>query len=77
MLMRTLAPIGLAFGLATTTAALANQPTKKTEAKPAAKSTTPAERGRDWTKIDTNRDGLISPEEMETWLAANPGPARK
>lgn len=77
MLMRTLAPIGLAFGLATTTAAWANQPAKKTtEAKPPAASAS-AERGRDWSKIDTNRDGLISPEEMETWLAANPGPAKK
>jgi len=34
-------------------------------------------KGRDWTKIDTNKDGYIQPEEMEKWLAANPGPAKK
>ncbi|EHR69443.1 hypothetical protein BurJ1DRAFT_0561 [Burkholderiales bacterium JOSHI_001] len=29
---------------------------------------------RDWSKIDLNKDNLISPEEMEKWLAENPGP---
>lgn len=29
---------------------------------------------RDWAEIDTNKDGLISPEEMERYLAAKPGP---
>jgi hypothetical protein len=79
MLMRTLAPIGLAFGLATTTAAWANEPAKKTGAASTKPAAAPAstERGRDWSKIDTNRDNLISPEEMEAWLAANPGPAKK
>jgi hypothetical protein len=33
--------------------------------------------GRDWTKIDTNKDGHISPEEMEKWLKDNPGPLKK
>lgn len=52
------------------------------EKKPApapAKATPPAaaqEQGRNWAAIDTNKDGLISPEEMETWLKANPGPAK-
>lgn len=32
--------------------------------------------GRDWRAIDTNKDGLISPEEMEAWLKANPGPLK-
>lgn len=36
-----------------------------------------AVRGRDWRQIDTNGDNLISPEEMEAWLAANPGPLRQ
>jgi len=27
----------------------------------------------DWAKIDTNKDNLIEPEEMEAWLKANPG----
>ncbi len=35
------------------------------------------ETGRDWTRIDTNKDGSISPEEMEKYLAANPGPLKK
>lgn len=43
---------------------------KKAEAKPAAKPVV----GRDWTKIDTNKDGYISPDEMEVWLKANSGP---
>ncbi len=37
----------------------------------------PAEAGRDWSRIDTNRDGHVSPEEMEKYLAANPGPLKK
>lgn len=36
-----------------------------------------AERGRDWSRIDTNRDHAISPEEMEKYLAENPGPLKK
>jgi hypothetical protein len=35
------------------------------------------EKGRDWTQIDTNKDGYIQPEEMEKWLAANPYPGKK
>lgn len=26
----------------------------------------------DWSKIDTNKDNLIEPEELEAWLKANP-----
>lgn len=29
---------------------------------------------RDWAEVDTDKDGLISPEEMERYLAAKPGP---
>lgn len=29
---------------------------------------------RDWAKADANGDHLISPEEMEAYLKANPGP---
>lgn len=32
---------------------------------------------RDWKAIDKNNDNLISPEEMEAWLKANPGPQAK
>lgn len=52
-------------------------PAKKVGTAPAPAATAAtAQRGRDWNQIDTNRDNLISPEEMETWLAANPGPQR-
>lgn len=79
--MRVIAPLGLAFGLALSPAAFANKEPAKKDAKPTATKTAAAapastERGRDWTKIDTNGDGLISPDEMETWLKANPGPAK-
>lgn len=33
------------------------------------------DKGRDWTQVDTNKDGYISPEEMAAWLKKNPGPA--
>jgi len=29
---------------------------------------------RDWAQIDTNKDNSISPDEMEAYLTANPGP---
>lgn len=32
--------------------------------------------GRDWSKVDTNKDGYVSPEEMAAWLKANPGPQK-
>jgi len=57
--------VAMTAAIATTTFA---QDTKKADA---------SEKGRDWTKIDTNKDGYIQPEEMEKWLAANPGPAKK
>jgi hypothetical protein len=38
---------------------------------------TPAETGRDWSRIDTDKDGHVSPAEMEKFLAENPGPLRK
>jgi hypothetical protein len=31
---------------------------------------------RDWSQVDTNKDNLISPEEMEAYLKANPGPLK-
>lgn len=74
---RTLALL-LAAGLASA-GALANEPkpaTPKPAAKAEKKAPVAAEKGRDWNAIDTNKDGLISPEEMETWLKANPGPQK-
>jgi hypothetical protein len=32
---------------------------------------------RDWAQVDTNHDGLISPQEMSAYLQANPGPLKK
>jgi hypothetical protein len=32
---------------------------------------------RDWSAVDTNRDGLVSPEEMEAFLAADKAKATK
>ena len=31
---------------------------------------------RDWAQIDVNKDHSISPEEMEAYLLANPGPLK-
>ncbi len=42
----------------------------------AAAHTMPAAALRDWSQIDTNGDHLVSPEEMEKYLAANPGPLK-
>lgn len=72
MKIRLLLPITL---LAASAGALAADAPKK--AAPATAAAKPAESGRDWTRIDTNKDGLISPEEMEKFLADNPGPLKK
>ena len=45
---------------------------KAAPAKPAAEKAKPET--RNWAAIDSNKDGLISPEEMEAYLKANPGP---
>lgn len=52
-----------------------DKPVAKPAAKPVATKAAPVV-GRDWTKIDTNKDNYISPEEMEVWLKAN-GPDSK
>jgi len=74
--LRSLAPLALVLA-----AAVAQAETKKDAAvKPVAdraKASAPAEKGRDWSQIDTNKDGHVSPDEMEKWLAANPGPLKK
>jgi hypothetical protein len=69
--------LALACAVAAGTAAAADDK-KATGAKPAAQRAMPADEGpgRDWSRIDTNKDGLISPEEMEAWLQANPGPLK-
>lgn len=74
----------LALALACTAVApLALAQAADPKAKPADKSAKPDAKakpapvvGRDWTQIDTNKDGYVSPDEMEVWLKANPGPAK-
>ncbi len=36
-------------------------------------SSAATERTWNWSKIDTNKDHLIEPSQMEAWLAAHPG----
>lgn len=76
--MHTLSPVAcLVLGLTLAAPAMAQNSPKKEAAKPAAAAAAAtAEKGRDWRKIDTNGDHYISPEEMEAWLKANPGPQR-
>jgi hypothetical protein len=79
--IRHLAVIGLAVLAGSVWAnehASKNKP-MRTADKATAARTAPADVGpvRDWRQIDLNKDNLISPEEMEKWLAANPGPQRK
>lgn len=68
--MRPLRSVPLALAL-TMLAGTALAAGAKTAGSPAADGP-----GRDWRAIDTNKDGLISPEEMEAWLKANPGPLK-
>lgn len=74
---RTHLCIALALALA---AGAASAQDTKDKAKPAATkpapAPAPAEKGRDWSRIDTNKDGYISPDEMDAWLKANPGPQK-
>lgn len=75
---RPMTSVCLALALATTmVTATAADNKAKPPARPADKPVAaPTEKGRDWSLIDTNKDGYISPEEMEVWLKANPGPQK-
>jgi len=55
---------------ATSTAATHKKDTKKSPTPSAAEV-------RDWKAVDANGDHLVSPEEMEKYLQANPGPLKK
>lgn len=73
----TRAMVAISVVVATSQASAASDKEKATPKKadkPAAAA--PAEKGRDWSAIDTNKDGFISPEEMDAWLKANPGPQK-
>ena len=81
MKIRHWAPLGL---IALSGAAFATEPAKKPAQAPQQAATTKqtaaapaATAGRDWSRIDTNKDGHVSPEEMEKYLAENPGPLKK
>ena len=78
MTIRHWVPLAL---LALAGAATAAEPAKKpvTSAHQAAakKPAEPVGATRDWSRIDTNKDDSISPEEMEKYLAENPGPLKK
>lgn len=79
------AALALSLGLSLPAAIAQDAPAKKPE--PKAKTTAKSKpetadksligTGRDWTKIDTNGDHYISPEEMEVWLKANPATPAK
>lgn len=68
--MRTLRSVPLALAMSMLAGVALAADDKKSGAK------SPDGPGRDWSAIDTNKDGLISPEEMEAWLKANPGPLK-
>ena len=53
----------------TGSALAANEKTKNTNEQQT-RSTSSTEEVRDWSKIDTNRDGYVQPEEMERYLQA-------
>lgn len=64
---------------ATPTAGATPPPTKTatTTGTPAPGATAPAPKAvTGLSDMDTNRDNLVSPEEMEAFLRANPGPQR-
>lgn len=69
--MRSMRSTSLALALSMLAGTALAADAKKAAAEPAPGP------GRDWRAIDTNKDGLVSPEEMEAWLKANPGPLKK
>lgn len=78
MTMKPTCAIALAAALGSSGAWAQGTAPTQSDGKPA-KAKTGSEQqvvGRDWTAIDTNKDGYISPEEMEVWLKANPGPQK-
>lgn len=77
MNLRTSAwPLGmLALGAALITApAWADSKQDKKKGQEAKAKTEQAAAVRNWAEVDTNGDGLISPDEMEAYLKARPGP---
>ncbi len=78
MTIRHWAPLALiALAGAATAAEPAKKPATNAPQAAAKKPAGPVGATRDWSRIDTNKDGSISPEEMEKYLAENPGPLKK
>ena len=78
MTIRHWAPLALiALAGAATAAEPAKKPATSAPQAAAKKPAEPVGATRDWSRIDTNKDGSISPEEMEKYLAENPGPLKK
>ena len=78
MTMKPLTLSALALALAASSAWAATSSTTTTKHHAAKKptlaaKTEPVGQVWDWSKIDTNKDNLIEPDEMEGWLKANPG----
>lgn len=68
--MRSIA-LAVALTAATLTAHATDKERKKADPSVRPAAAAPAKPAvRNWAEIDTNRDHLISAEEMETWLAA-------
>jgi hypothetical protein len=59
--------------------AWANPPTQPAHAAThkAEANTAPRQSVWDWAAIDTNKDHLVEPAEMEKFLADHPGPLKK
>jgi hypothetical protein len=61
-----------------TSTAWANQPTPRAHAAVhKAEANTAPRQVWDWAAIDSNKDHLIEPAEMEKFLAEHPGPLKK
>jgi hypothetical protein len=68
---------GLALAGTASAATAAHAGTHAATRHSAAASQAPAKGVWDWAQIDTNKDHLIEPAEMEKFLADNPGPLKK
>lgn len=72
----TPAPTGKPAGSAATTAQAQPAPAGLSDRTAAKRDAGARPETRDWSKVDANGDHLVSPDEMEAYLKANPGPLR-
>ena len=71
---RRIAPLALLALSVPLWAATPTAPAHKKDTKSPAPSAADV---RHWKAVDANGDHLVSPEEMEKYLQANPGPLKK